>query len=84
MEMKITSGKFYSLEAGTEKYVTDDEKTAISKLKELVKTGTLKVKPEDVVICEVDTNAKGNNGKTTWAITQVPWSRIAMGLLSTA
>jgi hypothetical protein len=81
MEIKINNGKFFALEAGSEKFVTDTEKTAITKLQELVKSGSLKVKPEEVVIFEVDTLAKTKDGKTTWGITQVPWARIAMGLL---
>lgn len=81
MEIKINNGKFYALEAGAEKFVTDSEKASITKLQELVKGGTLKVKPEEVVIFEVDTLAKGKDGKTTWQISQVPWARIAMGLL---
>lgn len=81
MEIKINNGKFYALEAGQEKFVTDSEKAAISKLQELVKSGSLKVDPEKVVIFEVDTNAKTKDGKSTWGITQVPWAKIAIGLL---
>jgi hypothetical protein len=82
LEIKVSGNKFFALEAGTEKYVLDDEQTAITKLQELVKSG-LKTKPEDVIIFEVDTAAKGKDGSSTWQITQVSWSRIAIGLLQT-
>jgi hypothetical protein len=81
MELKVANGKFFALEAGTDKYVTDTEKAAITKLQDLVKAGTIKVKPEDIVIFEVDTSAKTKEGKPTWGIAQVPWARIAIGLL---
>jgi len=84
MEIKIADGKFFALEAGAEKYVVDNERNAITKLKELVKSGTLEANPEDLIILEIDTAVKGKDGKTTWGITQVPWARIAVGLLGAA
>ena len=73
MEIKINNGKFYALEAGNEKYVTDNKQEAIAKLKELFKAGKLTVELEQVKVMEVDTGFKGKDGKITWQISQIPW-----------
>ena len=81
MEIKINNGKFYALEAGAEKFVTDSEQEAISKFKELFKSGKLTVEMEEVKVWEVDTEAKGKDGKKSWQISQVPWVRVMKGVM---
>lgn len=75
MEIEIKNGKFWLLEnkideKNVKRWVYGDEKTAIDKLKELMKT----VEVQQLVLSSIEVGGKD------WKIGSVPWSVIAMGL----
>jgi len=70
--MKIEGDVFYLLDVNG-KYIFNTEDEAIEKLKEISKAE--KPDPEKTLIFEV--NSEGEE----WKIKQVPWSKIAIGLL---
>ncbi len=75
MEIEIKGNKFWLLENKTDeknakRWVYDDEKSAINRLKELMKT----VNVENLVLSSIEVSGKD------WKIGSVPWSVIAMGL----
>jgi len=71
--VKVEGETFYLLETGDEKHIFNTEDEAITKLKEISENE--KPNPEETLIFEV--NSKGEE----WSIKQVPWSKIAIGLL---
>lgn len=76
MELEIKNGKFWILEnksdeKNIERYAYDDEKSAIGRLKQLMKS----VDVEHLFLSTVDMAGK------EWKISGVPWSTIAMGLV---
>jgi len=76
MEIEIKSGKFWLLENKTDeknvkRWVYGDEKTAIGRLKELMKT----VDVQQLVLSSIEVGGKD------WKIVPVLWSVIAMGLV---
>ncbi len=75
MEIELKNGKFWILEnrdgAATKKYLFDEEKPAMSKVKQLMKTVT----PDKLVLLTVDLTQKD------WKVSQVPWATIAIGLV---
>lgn len=74
MELKINAGVFFLLDAGSEKRLYDSESNAIKALKEVAAAGK-DVNSEELNIMEIDTTGE------KWAITSVPWSKIALGLI---
>ncbi len=74
MEIEL-KGKFWILEnkdgTASKKYLFDDEKSAMVKIKELIKT----ISPEKLVLLTVDLTQKD------WKVTQVPWTSIAVNLI---
>lgn len=74
MNMQLDGNIFYFLETDLGKWAFDNEKEAVSKLKEMVHTD--EVNPEDgLSILEVDTTEQ------KWQIKEIPWSKIAMQLM---
>ena len=76
MELEIKNGKFWILEnksdeKNIDRYAYDDEKSAIGRLKQLMKS----VDVEHLFLSTVDISGK------EWKISGVPWSIIAMGLV---
>lgn len=77
MEIDIKNGKFWLLEnkqdeKNVQRFIYDDVKTAIDRLKELMKS----VDTDKLLLSTVDvTDSKG------WNITGTPWSVIAMGIV---
>ncbi len=74
MELKINEGIFFLLDAGSEKRLYDTESNAIQALRE-VAAADKEVNPEELNIMEINTTGD------KWAITSVPWSKIAIGLI---
>jgi PIN domain nuclease of toxin-antitoxin system len=74
MELKVKNNMFYLLDAITEKWIFEDEESAVEKLRTIVSTGK-EITPEKVCIYEINTS--GEN----WAIKSVPWAKIAMKLM---
>lgn len=74
MKMKIKEGRFYVLDAKTEKWVHDTEDSAIESLKELVSQNK-DLAADEITIWEVNTEG------AEWEIKGVPWSKIAVGLI---
>jgi len=70
--MKIEGENFYLLDSGEEKHVNNSQDEAVNKLKEI--SNETDTNPEDMAIYKV---APGEE----WEIKQVPWSKIAVGLL---
>jgi len=77
MEIEIKNGKFWILEnkadeKNVQRFVYDEVKSAIDRLKELMKT----VNTDKLLLSTVDTtDSKG------WNITGTPWAIIAMGIV---
>ena len=76
MELEIKNDKFWILENKSDqnnfqRYVYDEEKTAMSRLKKLMKS----VDVQQLFLSTVDVS--GNE----WKITGVPWSTIAMYII---
>lgn len=76
MELIIKNGKYWILENKAdenkiERYVYDDEKSATSRLRNLLMT----VDAQKLFLSKVDITEKD------WKITGVPWSVIAMGIV---
>ena len=79
MEIEVTDGRFWLLENKIDendikRWVYDDKKSAISRLKELMKT----VDVQQVVLSAIEVSGK------EWKIAPVPWAEIAMGLVREA
>ena len=74
MDFKIKNNIFYLLDAGTEKWLFEDEDSAVQALKKLV-SGGKEVNPEKVSIFEVNTSGEH------WSIKSVPWAKIALQLM---
>lgn len=75
-ELEIKNGKFFILEnrndeKNIKRYICNDVKPAIDRIKELVKT----VNTDKILLSTVDISTK------TWNLTGVSWSVIAMGLI---
>lgn len=76
MEMKIIDGKFWIFENSAdenniERFVYDDEKSAINRLKEIMKT----VDTSKLSLSSVDITTK------EWKISGVSWAIIATGII---
>lgn len=76
MELEIKSGKFWILENKEnentiERYVYDDEKSAMGRVKQLLKS----VDAQKLFLSTIDITGK------EWQITGVSWSVIAMGIV---
>ena len=76
MELEIKNGKFWILEnksneTNIERYAYDDEKSAIDRLRDLLKS----IDVQYIFLSTVDISGK------EWSIAGVPWSTIAMGLV---
>ena len=76
MELDIKNGKFWVLENKSdenniERYAYDDEKSAINRLRQLLKS----VDSQKLILSYIDIVGK------EWNISSVPWSTIAMGLV---
>lgn len=77
LEIQIQNGKFWILEnkvdeKNVQRFVYDEVKSAIDRLKELMKT----VNTDKLLLSTVDvTDSKG------WNITGTPWAVIAMGIV---
>jgi len=74
MSIKIENNRFYILEAGEEKWIYASEEDAIKSLKKLLSENK-DLNQENVGVLEVDT------AKEEWQIKQIPWSKIAIGLI---
>jgi len=74
LKMKIEDGKFYVLEAESEKWIYSLENEAINSLKEMLfKNKGLDEK--NISILEVNTREE------KWQVKQIPWSKIALKLI---
>lgn len=76
MELEIKNGKFWILENkenedNIERYVYDDERSAMSRVKQLLKS----VDAQKLFLSTVDITGK------EWQIVGVSWSVIAMGIV---
>lgn len=77
MEIEIKNGKFWILEnkadeKNVQRFVYDEVKSAIDRLKELMKT----VNTDKLLLSTIDvTDSKG------WNIVGTPWAIIAMGIV---
>ena len=76
MELEIKNGKFWILENkenedNIERYVYDDEKSAMSRVKQLLKS----IDATKLFLSTIDITGK------EWQITGVSWSVIAMGIV---
>lgn len=76
LEIEIINGKFYILEniadeKNIKRYIYSNTKSAIDRIKELIKT----INADKIILSIVDISTKN------WNITGVPWSIIAMGLI---
>lgn len=76
MELEIKNGKFWILENKSdenniERYAYNDEKSAIGRLRQLLKS----VDSQKLILSYIDITGK------EWNISSVPWSMIAMGLV---
>lgn len=76
MELEIKNGKFWILENksdenNVERYAYDDEKSAINRLRQLLKS----VDSQKLILSYIDIVGK------EWNISSVPWSMIVMGLV---
>lgn len=76
LEIEIKNGKFYILENSADennikRFVYNDTKPAISKMKELIKT----VNTDKLTLSTVDISTKN------WSIAGIPWVIIATGLI---
>jgi hypothetical protein len=74
MEIKINNGKFYALEAGAEKFVTDSEQEAIGKFKELFKSGKLTVDMEEVKVWKWTPKPKARMARRAGRLARCPGS----------
>ena len=74
MEFKVKNNTFYLLDAGTEKWIFEDEENAIETLKKLV-SESKELYPEKVSILEV------NKTGESWMIKPMSWAKIAMRLM---
>ena len=74
MKMKIEDGKFYVLEAGSEKWIYNLENEAINSLKEMLSENK-GLDEKNISILEVDTREEN------WQVKQIPWSKIALKLI---
>lgn len=76
MEMKVVNGKFWILENRAnendiERFVYDDEKSVIDRLRELMKT----INTDKLLFSTVDITGK------SWNISGVSWAIVAMSLV---
>ncbi len=70
--MKINDSTFYVVDTGDDKHVLQSEEDAVQQMKT---TAGQVEDPEQVSIFEVDIAGE------EWAITQVPWSKIALQMM---
>lgn len=76
MELEIKNGKFWILENkedenNIERFAYDDERSAMSRVKQLLKS----IDAQKLFLSTVDITGK------EWQIAGVPWSLIAMGIV---
>lgn len=72
-EMEVKDNKFFVVDTEQSKWILDNEKDAIEKMKKIVKEEEIEI--EKIAIFSVNTEGK------EWKIKQVPWSKIVAGLI---